>query len=162
MHPPDGEQLLLIIYNMKFDDHDSCFLQCFSCSKESDDFIFKSCIFPKYLRRFVTLIIAILTFKYLVATLRLLILVRATFLLNLVNTGWEAAMCKPLCGLPKNCRKGSSCNQDIWSTPAFWSWGVSICCWYWSSHSNQVSHPWQKELHKFYCHQTYGMIKLYM
>jgi hypothetical protein len=25
-----------------------------------------------------------------------------------------------------------------------------------------VSHPWQKELHKFYCHQTYGMIKLYM
>ncbi len=73
-----------------------------------------------------------------------------TFLLNLVNTGWEAAMCKPLCGLSKNCREGSSCNEDIWSTPAFWSWGVSICCWYWSSHSNQVSHPWLKEIHKVY------------
>lgn len=33
--------------------------------------------FPKYLRRFVTLIIAILTIKYPAATLRLLILVRA-------------------------------------------------------------------------------------
>ncbi len=85
-----------------------------------------------------------------------------TFLLNLVNTGWEAAMCKPLCGLSKNCREGSSCNEDIWSTPAFWSWGVSICCWYWSSHSNQVSHPWLKEIHKVYVTQPYDMIKLYM
>ncbi len=76
MHAADGEQPLLIIYNMKFDDHDSCFLQSFSCSQKSNHFIFKSFLSQNYLRRFVTLVIAILTFKYLVATLRLLILVR--------------------------------------------------------------------------------------
>lgn len=87
MRPADGEQLLLIIDNMKFDDHDSCFLQCFSCSKESDD-LYSNHAFPKIFKEICNSDNYNIDIQVSDCNIETLDSCQnCTFLLNLVNTG---------------------------------------------------------------------------